>query len=211
MSGGDRLKEHISTLSGAERLYLLASLLFSPGKYVRIKNPRLGVRMDTRLTEELRHRRTTAFQLEWWRWMHHSNLWRMNYTALLLIQSVERNPREVRKVIIGNPLPYIMLMSTKLLPLNQLDTNIFILLMPLMWEVNLITPGRPAFGSLLPKCKMYAEGGIQPNPFIESSDKGQLAFSSHSTCQTGENSWNTQIPNLESCTTVLLTPGNEHS
>lgn len=81
-----------------------------------------------------------------------------------------------------------MLMSTKLLSLNQLETYIFILLTPLLREVNLITagPDSPAFGSFLPRQKMYAEGGIESNPFIESSDKGRLAFSSHSTCQTGE-------------------------
>lgn len=130
--------------------------------------------MDTILTEELCHRRTTDFQLEWWRWINHLNLWRLIYKALLLNHRMERSPWELRKIIIGNPLPYIMLMSAKLLPLNQQVTEISILLIPLMWEVNLLMsgPDSPAFGSFLPRWKMYAEGGIKWNLWTEPSDKG---------------------------------------
>lgn len=69
MRGGDRLKEHISALSGAERLSSLVNL-FSPWQVCVDKKMRGSPettesrREDRYQTEELRHRRATAFQLE---------------------------------------------------------------------------------------------------------------------------------------------------
>lgn len=101
----------------------------------------------------------------------------MNYAALLLNQLMERSLREQGKVIIGNPLPYIMLMSSKLLPLMKLVTEISILLTPLMRVANLITagPDSPAFGSFQQRRKKYIQE-LESNQIHESNLHTNVRF-----------------------------------
>lgn len=110
MRGGDRLKEHISALSGAERLCSLVNPPAGMCGYKMREGPETteSRREERYQAEELRHRRTTAFQI---------GMMEVNTSFKPL-----KNENEHRKVIIGNLLPYIMQMSAKLLPLMKLVT-----------------------------------------------------------------------------------------